>query len=217
MVDFRHAEDVVNVADDGQTSRRDEIGSRVARQGAFRVDIETLDLGGGVARHETAARNVLDRNEGVVVTLRRGRVGKRHVLGAAVGRDRSTTALFSRSTCHWRGREVEGKVLIALLNDKDRSGKVPRLISLRRRELVHRSIDQECVGQVIQPGSRNVGLLEDVATEPYVPALISPVRISPAVVSLTPANPFSYSCVCVYSRYVQNLRRQSVNIPIVQP
>lgn len=56
FVDLRDAEDVVDVRDDGQACGRHEVGCRVARVGAVRVDVDALDGGGAVSGEEVAAR-----------------------------------------------------------------------------------------------------------------------------------------------------------------
>lgn len=130
LVDFRHAQYVVDVADDGQAARGHQISGCVAGQGAVCVHVQTLDVGGRVSGSEAAAGNVEDRYEGVEVALVGGRVGECDVLGAAVGGDGSAAAWLAGRTCHAGGFEVEGEVLVVLLEDEDASCKVSRLCGL---------------------------------------------------------------------------------------
>ena len=49
LVDLGDPQDVVDVGDDGQAGLRHQVGGSVAVDVALRVDIQALDVGGGVA------------------------------------------------------------------------------------------------------------------------------------------------------------------------
>lgn len=92
MVDFGYAQDVVDVADDGEAVGRNEIGRRVANITTFGVHVQALDVGGAVPVGETVAFYL---NESVEITLACCGIGESDLLVSTIGCDGSTSALFS--------------------------------------------------------------------------------------------------------------------------
>lgn len=93
LVDFGDAEDVVDVGDDGEALRGDEVGCCVADGGALGVGVQTLDLVRRVSGDEPV---VVDGEEGVKVAFRGGGKGEFDELVAAGGCDGASTAWLAR-------------------------------------------------------------------------------------------------------------------------
>ena len=147
FVDFRHAEDVVDVGDDGQAGGGDEVGGRVARGGALRVDVQTLDLVGGVAGGQSV---VVDRDEAVKVTLRGGRDWEVDDLIATRGCHGTSTAWFTRCSRRRCWCERERDIFVALWYYEDLRREIPCLRCLRRWQRLNRGTNQEEVREVVQ-------------------------------------------------------------------
>ena len=146
--DPRDAQDVVDVAHDGQALRWHEVGGRVADVGAVGVDVEALDLVRLVAGHEAVG---LDGHEGVEVALGGGVVGELDGLIAAAGRDGAPAARLARRSGGGSGGESEdGRGRVAVLHDEDLSRDVAGLISLVRGQLLDGGANQKVVGMVVE-------------------------------------------------------------------
>ena len=81
-VDFRNAEDVIDIGDDSQAFIRNEPAGCVAGIGTFCVDIEALDGSVPIITWQEAIG--LNRDKGVKVACKGGEVGEVNSLGAAV-------------------------------------------------------------------------------------------------------------------------------------
>ena len=104
-------------------------------------------------------------DEAVEIAFHGRRVGKVDGLVATRGGDGAATALLARCACCRGGCELEGDVLVVLLKDKYFGGEVSGLGCLWWRKGFNRGIDQEDVGEVIQLGLGDVGLLVNVSVE----------------------------------------------------
>ena len=131
LVDFGNAQDVVDVVDNGQTGRGNEVGGCVSRVRAVGVDVQALDLGGGVAGSEALA---VDGNKTVEVTFVGCGDGEFDDLVAALGCGRSTSTLFTRGARCRGWTEAECHILVLLLQHVDLGRQVSGLRSLRRWE-----------------------------------------------------------------------------------
>lgn len=130
LVDFRDAEDVVDVADDCHARGRDEVRGRITDVAALGVDVQALDIGGFVAVFKAVA---FDRHKRIKVALRCGWEWKFDLLTPTIGCHRTAAAWFSRGSGHWGWLQLKGDILIALLDHEYLSGEIPGLICLVRR------------------------------------------------------------------------------------
>ena len=116
LVDFGDAEDIVDVAYDGEAGGGNEVGSCIANFAALGVDVETLDVGSCVAVFETVS---FDLNKGIEVALVCCGVGKLYPLIPTIGCDCSTSSLFSGCASRWSRFNFKSDIHIILLEDKD--------------------------------------------------------------------------------------------------
>lgn len=123
-----------------------------------------------------AARGVLQFHKRVKVAFRGRQVRQVDPLGAAARID--GTSARARAYRHVVDK-VHGDILVALLDDEDGLGDITRLCCLIRGQLIDVDVDEEDVGQVIDLGLADVGLLEDVAVDADVPALVGPIAVRP--------------------------------------
>ena len=124
LVDFGYAEDIVDVADDGEAGGRNEIGSCVADITADGVDVQALDVGRLIPVRKTVAFYV---DEGIEITLRCRGVGEFDFLVPTVRCHGSTSTWFTRCSSCRRWLQIEGDVFIALLEDKYTRSKISSL------------------------------------------------------------------------------------------
>lgn len=130
LIDFRDAENIVDVANDCHARRRDEVSGRIANIATLGIDVQALDVGGFVAVCKAIA---LDRHKPVEVALGCRGVWKFNLLTPAVGRDGTASTWFSRGSGGRGWLQLKGNILIALLDHEDLSGEIPGLICLVRR------------------------------------------------------------------------------------
>lgn len=76
--------------------------------------------------------------------------------------------------------EVDGDIQVLLLYYEDFSRKVSCLVCLIGGQTVDIRVDQKDVGKIVHLFLRDVRLLENIAVDADVPALVSPVRVAPA-------------------------------------
>lgn len=76
--------------------------------------------------------------------------------------------------------EVDGDVYVLLLYYEDFSRKISCLVCLIGGQTVDIRVDQEDVGKIVHLFLRDIRLLEYIAVNADVPALVRPVRVAPA-------------------------------------
>ena len=129
LVNLRYAEDIIDVANDGKSGGRNEIGGCIADVATFGVYIQTLDVGSAVAIDQTVAF-YLDKS--VEVALGCCRIRESDSLIPTIGCHGSASTLFSGCSGCGRRTEVEGNILVILLENKNARSKIPRLGLLLR-------------------------------------------------------------------------------------
>ncbi len=100
LVDFSDTKDVVDVVDDCEAGRGDEVGCCVTRVCSAGVDVQTLDLGRRVACCNPLT---IDWDKPIKVTLIGCRDWEFNSLVAALRSSGSSSALFTRGSSCWRG------------------------------------------------------------------------------------------------------------------
>ena len=183
VVDLGDAKNVVDVADDGDTLRRDEVGSAVAERSTLNVCAEALNLGSLVTGSQTVQ---LDGHKGIEVTKGSGVVRQVDVLSTTTGSLSSSTAGLATCTLALRRLKVDGRdVDIVLLKHEDRCSQIPRILLLFLRQVLNVGANEEDVGQVVQLLLGGVGLLVHVSVESDIPAFRGPVRVGVDVQNLS--------------------------------
>ena len=143
FVDFGNAKDVVNIGDDAQPGLGDEVGGGITVDVTLRIDVQALDGGvGGIAGGEAV---VVDLDEAVKVAFLGGGDGEYDALVPTAGGDGAPSTLLAGCSCCWGWSEIEGDVLVGLLEDEDLGCQVARLGLLGRGESLNGGVDEEDV------------------------------------------------------------------------
>ena len=116
LVDLGDPKNVVNVGDDREAGRRDQVGCCVARVCTIGVDIEALDLGCAVAGLKALA---VDGDESVKVSFVGGRNWELDHLVATLWSCSTSSALFTRGSRRRRRTQAECNVVVLLLEHID--------------------------------------------------------------------------------------------------
>ena len=175
LVNFGDTENVIDIADDGQTGGRDQVCSSVSESRSTDISVYSLNLIRLVSSGQTIA---LNWQENVKVALVGSVVWQSDILSASrAGRTTTTTWLTTRTLATRRLDVDRSNLHVALLNNKDLGCQVARLVLLTFRKLINACADQELVRKIVEVLSRSVWLLVDVTVESHVPSLICPVGV----------------------------------------
>ena len=124
FVNLGHAQNIVDVRNDGEAVRWDKIGCCIAVDVTFCIHVHALDVARGVAVLKAGA---IDWDEGIEIAFRGSGIWEIDCLIPTGWCYSSSTALFTRSpSCRCRAK-IESHILVTLLDYEYLGGEVPSL------------------------------------------------------------------------------------------